>query len=865
MTGELLGHYRIEAQLGAGAMGVVYRAYDTRLHRTVAIKRLKDASQESRGRLLEEARAASALNHPHICTIHEVAETAGHAFIVMEYVDGTPLNELIPEGGLPFETAVEYGLQISDALGFAHESGIVHRDLKTSNVVVTRAGRAKVLDFGLARRLPEELVNEVTRSMPLSARATTNVVGTPAYMPPEVLRGESASARSDVWSLGVVLFEMAAGRRPYDAPTPYALAAGILSESPIVIPSKVAPQLATVVRRCLAKQPDHRYANAGEARAALEAVQRGAVQRGPVPAHRWRLPRLTGRAVLLALSAGLLLALALGAGGLRDTARRFLSEPAIAFAERDWLLVTEFDNQTGDPLFDRALNTALSTALTQSRYVNIVPSTRIRESLRRMERPTPAPIDEATGREIALREGIRLVLAPTIASTGGAYRLAASIIDPATGTRLKSESVQASKKDGVLPALDELSRRIRGDLGEANAMIATQTKPLARATTSSLEALQLFSHGREAHMGQQLDKARTLYEQALRVDPAFTSARASLGIINVEFFDRAKGVELLTQAIKGIDGLTDNERVSVLGFHAMVVERDLPKAADVYRAHLAVHPDVATAHNNLGRIFMQMRRFDEAIAELQETIRLDPDLFLAYFSLNTIYLYEVGDIDAAIGTARRQLERNARSARAYGQLGAAYVGKGDLRQSEAAFRKAVELDPRFLIDRYRLGHVLRLQARYDEARQTFLEILEIDPKELSARYDVGAVLQMVGDDQGARRHLGTVVAESERRLQAAPRDAHRQFEMAAALARLRDRARARAVLRRAEQLAPDMHVERAGVLSLLGRTDNAIETLERAVETGFRNTVWTRMHPDLTSLHGDPRFEALLAQMQRRH
>ena len=866
MIGELLGHYRIEARLGAGAMGVVYRAYDTRLHRTVAIKRLKDTAAElSAVKLLEEARAASTLNHPHICTIHEVGEIGGNPFIVMEYIDGRPLFELIPKNGLPLETVLEYGSHVADALGFAHEYGVVHRDLKSSNIVVTKGGRAKVLDFGLARRVSSESLNDVTRSAPMSPVATTDGAGTPAYMAPEVLRGEPADARSDVWSLGIVLYEMAVGHRPYSGRTPFELAASVLSESPVAIPPEVSPPLAAVIKRCLAKQPGRRYRQAGEALAALEAIQPSTAALPPV-----RLPRrfpVPGRRIAAALALAACVAalvFALGVGRVRDRLGRLVTEPAIAFAERDWLLVTDFDNQTGDPVFDRSLNTALSAALSQSTYVNLVPATRIRESLRRMEKPAVARTDEATGREIAQREGFRLVLAPTIASTGGSYLLAASLLDPSTGAALKSETVQARAKQEVLAALDELSRRIRGDLGEASSMIAGQTKPLARVTTSSLEALQHFSLGREAHIAQQIDKARSLYEEALRLDPAFTAARASLGIINVEFFDRPKGVELISQAIKAVDGLTDNERLSVLGFHAMVVERNLEKAAEHYRTFIAVHPDYAAAHNNLGRVYMQMRRFPEAIAALQETIRLDPDLFLAYFSLNSIYLYEVGDLDAAIGTAERQLARNDRSARAYGQIGAAYAGKDDLRQAETAFRKAVELDPRFVIDWYRLGHTLRLQGRYDEARQAYLHILEIDPKAISAYYDAGAVSQLMGNESDARRYLRAVVVESERRLRENPRDGERQLEMAAALARLGDTARAEAIARRADALTTDLHVERAGLLTLLGRTDEAIETLERAVEAGYRNIVWTRIISDLHALHGDARLEAILAKMRRR-
>lgn len=860
MIGQFFGHYRIDAQLGAGAMGVVYRAYDARLHRTVAIKQLQHTSAEvSAPKLLEEARAAATLNHPNICTIHEVAEIDGHAFIVMEYVDGKALSDLIPPHGLPVETVLEYGSQIADAVAFAHAGGIVHRDLKSSNIVITRDGRPKILDFGLALRVASKSIYELTESVATVEATNLDIAGTPHYMSPEALRGESTNPRSDVWSLGIVLYEMATGHRPYDERTPFQLAARVLSDSPVEVPQSVPPPLAAVIKRCLAKQAERRYGQAGEVRAALEAVQLSAA--GIQPAAR-RQPLRRPTAAVLAICAAIVLALALGIEPVRHAVGRVVSEPAIAFAERDWILVSDFANHTGDPVFDRSLNTALSAALTQSRYVNVVPSSRIRESLRRMERPDLTRTDEAIAREIAVREGFRLVLAPTVTATGGTYLLAAALVDPATGTTLKSETVRARTKADVLGAVDELSSRIRGDLGEATAMIAGQTKPLVKATTGSLEALQHFSLGREAHIGQQVDKARTLYEEALRIDPTFTAARASLGIINFEFFDRAKGLDLLSQALKAIDGLTDNERVSVLGFHAMAVERNLEKAADHYKTFLTLHPDVASAHNNLGRIYMQMRRFKDAIAELQETIRLDPDLFLAYFSLNSIYLYEVADLDSAVETARRQIARNARSARAYGQLGAAYAGKGDLRQAEDAFRKAVELDARFVLDQYRLGHTLRLQGRFDEARQIYRHIREIAPKEISASYEAGAVSQLMGDETGARTYLRTVVAESERHLQENPRDGERQLEMAAAWARLGNPTRAESIARQADALTVDLPVERAGVQVLRGKTDDALNTLDQAVQNGYRNIVWLRTNTDLHALQGNPRLADIIAHMR---
>jgi tetratricopeptide (TPR) repeat protein/tRNA A-37 threonylcarbamoyl transferase component Bud32/TolB-like protein len=864
MIGQFLGHYRIEAEIGAGAMGVVYRAFDTRLHRTVAIKRLQHASPDvAAPRLLQEARLAATLNHPNICTIHEVGEIDGHAFIVMEYVDGRPLSAVIPAGGLPLETALEYGSQIADAVAFAHARGIVHRDLKSSNIVITREGRSKVLDFGLALRVSGRSIDELASS---GATASTHldIAGTPEYMSPEALRGESSTPCSDVWSLGVVLYEMATGRRPYDERTGFQVAAKVLSDLPIEVPATIPVHLATVIKRCLAKQPERRYRQAGEVRAALDALQHSPVRVPEEHVPAASQPRRRPNIPVLAVAAAIVIAVAVAIPPFRNLIMRTVSEPAIAFAERDWLLVSDFENRTGDPLFDRSLSTALSAALTQSRYVNVVPLSRIRESLRRMERLSDGVRDVATAREIAVREGFRLVLAPSIASTGGRYLLTASLIDPASGATLKSDTVVAETKSDMLPAIDTLSNIVRRSLGEAGAMIAAQSKPLVKVTTASLDALQRFSLGRDAHGAQQLEKARALYEDALAIDPAFTAARASLGMIHVEFFDRPKGLELLAQAVKAIDGLTDSERVSVLGFHATAVERNLEKAAGYYSAFLNTRPDSASAHNNLGRIYMQMRRFPEAVAQFQEAIRLDPDLFLAYFSLNTIYLYELGDNDSAIATAQRQLARNDRAARAYAQLGAAYAAKGDLRQAENALRKALEIDPapRYAVDHYRLGHILRLQGRFDEARNVYLHLLEIAPTEISARYEAGAVSQLMGDGAAARKYLRSVVQESERYLKDNASDGERWLELAAAFARLGDVGRARSIARQVEPLTENLPVERAGLHVVLGDTDNALDTLERAVKNGYRNVMWVRINTDLHALQGDARLEEIVSQMR---
>jgi Tol biopolymer transport system component/predicted Ser/Thr protein kinase len=309
MVGQVLGRYRIEERIGSGGMGVVYRAYDPELRRSVAIKFVTTTgaagAPDARERLLAEARAASALNHPNVCTVFEVGETGGNAFIAMEFIEGQPLSQMVPHGGLPVETAIRYGMQIADALAHAHEHGVVHRDLKSSNVVVTRDGRAKVLDFGLARRIEAELGDPHTRTKPTD-RAVMG--GTLAYMPPEVLLGETADARSDIWSLGVVLYEMASGELPFKGRNEFDLTAEILRSPAQLMPRHVPPILRAVVLRCLAKEPAQRYQRASETRAALEAIQSGvsAIQELPAAA----MPR--GRKLVWTAIAAAALAVAAG-------------------------------------------------------------------------------------------------------------------------------------------------------------------------------------------------------------------------------------------------------------------------------------------------------------------------------------------------------------------------------------------------------------------------------------------------------------------------------------------------------------------------------------------------------------------------
>jgi tetratricopeptide (TPR) repeat protein len=295
MIGQTIAHYRVTEKLGVGGMGEVYRARDERLGREIALKLLPSAfagEEKARARLVEEARTASALNHPHICTIHEVGEAAGRVYIAMELVGGKPLSALIPPGGLPIEAVIRYGEQIAGALAHAHDRHVVHRDLKTANVVITPEGRAKVLDFGLASRMEKNELDEVTRSRTELSEAGA-LAGTLQYLAPETLRGAPADARIDIWALGVVLHEMAAGELPFQGRTGYEVSSAILRESAAPLPARVPAGLRGVIERCLAKEPGQRYQRASEVAAALEAIRSDTISAAPVQAAAAgrRLPR----------------------------------------------------------------------------------------------------------------------------------------------------------------------------------------------------------------------------------------------------------------------------------------------------------------------------------------------------------------------------------------------------------------------------------------------------------------------------------------------------------------------------------------------------------------------------------------------
>ncbi|MGE5812850.1 MAG: protein kinase domain-containing protein, partial [Acidobacteriota bacterium] len=451
-AGTPVSHYRLLRPLGAGGMGQVYLADDALLGRHVALKFVRGndlPDPAARKRLIHEARAAASLDHPFICKIFEVGESDDGPFIAMEYLDGQTLEERLSGGALNPGEALRIGGEIAEALDAAHRHGIVHRDLKPSNVMITADGHVKVMDFGIAKRVAYEAA-ATTQSAVSSVDAIT---GTLAYMSPEQVLGNPVTPASDLFALGILLDESITGTHPFKRQTALATATAIAHEPAAPIPptTRGASEIDDVIQRLLAKDPSHRYASAGEVVTVLR--QLGSDLSGRQ--HRG-ITRAAFRRTWLAFSS-LVLVAAVGTLGWL-----FMRPgPALAFQERDWIVIADLENKTAEKSFDSAIESALTVAIRQSRYVNVLPRSRVAEAIRLTGRKDAAVLDEALASEVAVREGARAVLACSLASSGDDYTIDARLIDPRTHQAVMAGAMRAKDKDGILPALDALAARIR--------------------------------------------------------------------------------------------------------------------------------------------------------------------------------------------------------------------------------------------------------------------------------------------------------------------------------------------------------------------------------------------------------------------
>jgi eukaryotic-like serine/threonine-protein kinase len=630
LAGQSFSHYRVIEKLGGGGMGVVYKAEDIRLHRFVALKFLPDEldqDPQSLSRFEREARAVSALNHPNICTIYEVEEHRRQPVIVMELLEGETLKQRIRKGSLPTDELVELGIQISDALEAAHAKGIIHRDIKPANIFVTARG-AKVLDFGLAKVAPFP-GNTAGPTLTIEDQLTNpgSAIGTVSYMSPEQVRAKPLDSRTDIFSFGVVLYEMATGKLPFRGDSTGAIFDSILNTAPVP-PVRLNPDvpagLERIIDKCLEKDRNLRYQHASDIRTDLQRLKRdsdtGRVAAAAGSAKRWKIIVPAAVAVLALVVAGY-----------------FYLDRRPALTDKDTIVLADFSNTTGDPVFDGTLRQGLAIQLEQSPFLKLMEDEQEQRVLRRMSLSPGTRITNPIAREICVREGAAATIDGTIASLGKDYVVTLQAITCQDGSTLAREQIQAEDKEHVLNALGTAATAMRAKLGESLNSIEKLNRPLEQATTPSLEALQSYTAGYSALSQGQFLAARPLFERAVALDPNFAMAYFYVSIAFNNAGDLGRDAEYSRKAFALIDHVSEYERAYIAaGYYESTGQSD--KAIDANRLGIQNYPRAWGFHNDLSDDYIIWGQFEEGLKEGQEATELDASVEPPYRRLLDAYI-----------------------------------------------------------------------------------------------------------------------------------------------------------------------------------------------------------------------------------